>query len=621
MLIKQIKRFFIGKPLKNEALDGEKFGIFYGLPILSSDAISSVAYAGQEMLAILIPVAGIAAYGKLNALTTAIILLMGILVLSYRQTIDNYPSGGGAYIVAKENIGIIPGVTAGAALAVNYVLTVAVSVASGVEQITSTWGHLKPYAVVICVVLILLLMLVNLRGVQESSKIFAFPAYAFILAILALIICGFIKLKTGYVPPEPILPAAKPMTLLVMLTAFACGCTALTGVEAISNAVPNFKSPSTKYAKRVLVLLALIILVLFGGTSMLANYYHVVPGEDAMLILIAKEVFGNGFMLYTVATTIFIILILAANTAYSAFPMLISIMAREGFAPRQLSKRGDRLSYDNGIVSLSAIAIVLIIAFNASVSSLIGLYAIGVFISFSLSQGGMFMKWIRHREGHWLPKAIINGTGGVITAIVVVIIAVTKFHEGAWLVVFLIPIMIYVMMKVKRHYEAVLKQLKLKPEELDAYKASKAGYQNRVIVPIESINKASLRALRYARTISENVTAFSVVIDGEEGKKFREKYDQLDTDITLIIKYSPYRKVVEPLLKYIESADYDYLPGDMITVILPQFIVRKWWHKYLHNNTLLYIEKQLMKHKHIVVSIMPLQLKDDVLVMGDSEIR
>jgi len=616
-MVKWIKRFLIGRPLKNEALEGEKLGILFGLPILSSDAISSVAYAGQEILIVLIPAVGVAAYGQLTAISAGIIALMVILVLSYRQTIDSYPSGGGAYIVAKDNIGVLAGVTAGGALAVNYVLTVAVSVASGVEQITSTWDFLEPYSVEMSVILILLLMLGNLRGIRESAKIFAFPAYAFALAILGLIIAGFVKLKLGYVPAEPKLPATHPLTAMLALKAFSCGCAALTGVEAISNAVPNFRNPPTKYAKRVLVLLGLTIVILFGGTSLLANVYHVVPGENALLILIAREVFGEGAILYFIAATIFIILVLAANTAYTAFPMLISIMAKEGFAPRQLALRGDRLSYDNGIIALSAVAILLIVAFKASVSSLIGLYAIGVFISFSLSQSGMLIKWLRTRTPHWQLKAFINGLGAFVTSIVVVIIAFTKFHEGSWLVVVLMPILVYSMLKIKKHYMSVHRQLKLEPEQFEEFETQQ-HYNNRIIVPIDSINKKSIRALKYAQTISPNVTAFSVVIDEEAAEKLREKFEWLKTDIPLIIKYSPFRKVVEPLVKYIESTEYEYQRGDIITVILPQFGVRRWWHRFLHNNSLAYIEKQLLRHKHIVVSVMPLQLKDDDVVMGHS---
>lgn len=613
----RIKRALIGKPLGNEALNDERYGILWGLPILASDAISSVAYAGQEMLFVLVPAIGALAYGKLTYITAAIIGLLALLVVSYRQTIENYPNGGGAYVVAKENLGIFAGVTAGAALSVDYVLTVAVSISSGIEQITSAIQPLLPYKVPLCIAMVLLLMVGNLRGIRESSKIFSIPTYAFIVAIVSMLVAGFINIINGNIPPEPVLkPATQSLTLLLILRAFSNGCTALTGVEAVSNAVPNFKEPSTKHAKKVLLLLALIVIVLFGGTSfMLANYYHIVPGEKAVLVQMAEQIFGRGFMFYYITATTFTILVLAANTAYSGFPLLISVVAREGYAPRQLSMRGDRLSYSNGIIVLSAVAALLIIVFKAQVTSLIGLYAIGVFISFTLSQTGMLKKWLLHRGKNWLPKAVVNGLGAFLTATAVVIIAITKFNEGAWIVVILIPILVTMMLKVKKHYTAVARQLRLSKDELANVDIEHNIYRNRVIVPIESVNKASIRAVRYARTISDHVIVFSVSIDEEESRKVKEKWDLLKTDIPIIIKYSPFRKVVEPLLQFIKSAEYDYKKGDMITVILPQFSVRKWWHSLLHNHTRVFIERELLKHKHIVVSTMPLQLKDDSLVL------
>ncbi|HEX2947665.1 MAG TPA: APC family permease [Clostridia bacterium] len=612
------KRFLIGKPLQNEAEGEQKYGILWGLPILASDAISSVAYAGQEILLVLLPAIGILAYGQLSYISFAIIGLLALLMLSYRQTIKSYPNGGGAYIVAKDNLGIIAGVTAGAALSVDYILTVAVSVSSGVEQVTSAFLPLRPYTVVISVLMVLLLMIGNLRGIRESSRIFGIPAYAFIIAMLSMLVVGFIKLKGGYIPPEPTIQSiGEPITMILILKAFSSGCSALTGVEAVSNAVPNFKHPSVKHARTVLLLLSIIILVLFGGTSLMANAYHVVPGEKALLILMAEEVFGRNIMFYYLMATTFIILVLAANTAYSGFPLLVAVMAKEGYVPRQLSMRGDRLSYSNGILVLSLVSAILIIVFKAKVTALIGLYAVGVFISFTLSQTGMFVKWIKTKEGHWLAKALVNGTGAVVTAVTVVIIAFTKFEEGAWVVVLLIPILIFMMLKVKKHYVAVKKQLRLKPEELAEIDVDHSAYVNRVIVPIESVNRSSVRALRYAMTISNNVIAFSVQTSDEEERELKGKYLKLNTGIPLIVKYSPYRKVVEPLLKFIESAEYEYEKGDMITVILPQFTVKRWWHSVLHNHTRIFVQRELLKHKHIVVAVMPLQLKDDNEVLSN----
>lgn len=625
-MFNSLKRFLIGRPLKNADIHGEKYRVGWGLPILASDAISSVAYAGEEMLLVMIPIIGLMSYRYVFYISLAIIGLLLLLMFSYRQTIDSYPNGGGAYIVAKENLGVFAGVAAGASLSIDYTLTVAVSVSSGVQQLTSAFTGLKPFTVLICVFLVLLLMVGNLRGIKESSKLFGLPAYIFILAILSMIVTGFYKYFSGAPISEPIPSSAYygtgAVSLMLILRAFSNGCSALTGIEAVSNAVPNFREPSAKHAKTVLLLLALIILVLFGGTSILVNIYHPTPGEGQQTVLVdmANQIFGRGglfntSMFYLITGSLFVILILAANTAFSGFPMLISVMANDGFVPRQLKMRGDRLSYSNGIIILSALSIMLIVMFRANVSRLIGLYAIGVFISFTLSQTGMLLRWRRNKGKNWKPKAFINGLGAFVTAIVVVIIAITKFFEGAFLVVFLVPVLMLLMLKVKKHYFAISKQLRIREEEYNTIDITKDQYRNRVIVPIESINKSSIRALRYARTISDSVTAFIVAVDEESEEKIRNNYSRIKTDIPLIVKYSPFRKVVEPLLKYIRSEEYNYQEGDMITVILPQFSVHKWWHQLLHNQTRLFIERELMKHKHIVVSTMPLQMKDDNIAL------
>lgn len=610
---KQIRKVLFGRPLRTADLKKEKLGVLWGLPMLSSDAISSVAYAGQEMLLVMLPAVGILAYGKMSLLSWCIIGLLAILVISYRQTIDAYPGGGGAFTVAKENLGPVWGMMAGAALTVGYIMTVAVSISSGVEQIVSAFQFLIPYKVPLAVGLVVLLMVGNLRGIRESAKMFGLPAYAFVLGMLIMIGTGAIKAAMGYVPSEPDL--GKPVaavTLLLLLKAFAAGCTALTGVEAVSNSVPNFKKPAAKHAKMVLLLLALIILVLFAGTSAIANIYHVVPGDhDAMLILIAYEIFGNSFMYYYITATTFIILILAANTAFSGFPVLVAVMSKEEFAPKQLSMRGDRLSFDNGIIALSVISILLIIGFSADVTSLIGLYAIGVFISFTLSQTGMLMRWLRSTDPKRKLKAFINGFGAFITALISVIIAVAKFTEGAWIVIVLIPLMVFLMDKVNMHYFSVRRQLNVSQKDLAEEDYFDQAYKNKIIVPVENLNLTSVRTLRYAMTISDDVVAFHISMDDEDADKIQADFDALELEIPLVIKMSPYRKVVDPLLRYIESSEYDRSPGDMITVLISDFMIRKWWHLFLHNNTTHYIEKSLLKHKHIVVSIMPYQLHDD----------
>ncbi len=624
-LKKGIKRVLIGRPLKNEALADQKYGVLWGLPILSSDAISSVAYAGQEILTVLVPVIGGLAFKQLTYISAAIVGLLLILMLSYRQTIDCYPSGGGAYIVAKDNLGILAGVTAGAALSIDYIMTVAVSISSGVEQLATAFPDVKPYSVPVTLFLIILLMVGNLRGIRESAKMFGIPAYAFMFALVSMIITGFVKLASGAPPAVDLPKQIEPLTLFLILKAFSSGCAAVTGIEAVSNAVPNFKEVSTKNAKHVLLILSIVIFVLFGGTSILANYYPVNPAKGAVLVQEAGIIFsGSGLlpniMYYFIVSTLIIILVLAANTAFSGFPMLISIVARDGYAPRQLSMRGDRLSYSNGILLLSVVAGILVIAFNAQVSKLIGLYAVGVFISFTLSQTGMFIRWKRNKSKGWVVKACINGLGAIVTGVTVIIIAVAKFHEGSWIVVFAVPILVFLMLKTKRHYNALSKQLKITPEELSTVDLNTATYSNRVIVPLDSVNRASVRALRFAKTISENVVAFHVSINEENAQRVKEQYAMLNTGIPLTVKYSPTKTIVDSLSRYIESVEYDYKKGDMITVLLPQFVTKKWWHSLLHNRSTRFIKSELLKHKHIVVMTMPLQLKGDdyVLRVGKS---
>ena len=613
----KFKRWIIGKPLENEALKDEKYSIFWGLPILASDAISSVAYATEEILLVLIPVIGILAYHQLSLVSAAIVILLAVLTFSYRQTIESYPNGGGAYIVASDNLNAHAGVVAGSALAIDYTLTVAVSISAGTAAITSAFPHLFSYRVEICLFILMLLFFGNLRGIRESAKLFGVPSYAFMLAIITMIGVGIAKIHFGgYRPPEPIFPAGRdigPITILLLLRAFSSGCTALTGVEAVSNAVPNFQKPAVKHARMVLVLLSFIVFILFGGTSYLANLYHVVPQEGkTILSQIAQEIFGRSAMYYFIQAVTATILALAANTAYAGFPMLLSVMARDGYAPRQLAQRGERLSYSNGIFILTLMAALLIVVFKGDTHLLIPLYAVGVFTSFTLSQFGMFMRWLRGKEKGWLHKAIVNGIGAFATLAAVIIIGVTKFSHGAWIVIVVIPIMMSIFLKIKQHYVAIAKQLRLSSEEIEQIDLSKETYRNHVIIPVESINRASIRALKYAKTISDNIVAFNISIDEEAEARIKAKWSKLHTDIPLIVKYSPYRKVLEPFMEFIENyVEHAYQKGDMITVILPQFSVQKWWHHILHNQTRFFLQNELLKHRHIVVATIPLQLRKD----------
>ena len=614
-MIDNIKRFLIGKPLESEEIEGQKYSVLWGLPILASDAISSVAYAGEEILRVLVPVIGLLAFSKLTLLTLLIIGLLFILTLLDMQTIRCYPNGGGSYIVASTNLGIIPGLTAGAALIVDYTLTVAVSISAAAAAITSAVPSLLPYNVPICLLLLIVIMIGNLRGIRESSRMFSFPTYIFLISILIMIVVGIVDYALGIkhpvVPTEVLTNQLGSVSLILLLSAFSNGCTAITGLEAVSNAVPNFKEPQVKNARKVLVLVAVCVCVIFGGVSLLARLYQITPTVDkTVLSMIASHIFGNNFMYYLIQATTAILLAMAANTSFSGFPMLVSLISKNGYAPRQLSARGDRLSFSNGIIALTVMAAILIIVFHGSTTKLIPLYAIGVFLAFTLSQFGMFKKWLNERGDHWFHYAVRNAFGATVTSAVVVIIAITKFSHGAWIVIIVIPILIFLMLKVKKHYIDVSNHLRVPSEAIEEGRIPNDIYVNHVIVPVESINRASLRALKYARSISDNIIAFNVSIDEEHGTKVKERFDSLNTGIPMIIKYSPYRKIVGPLIEFIQSEEYGITKGNIITVVLPEFVVEKWWQRLLHNQTGKYVSRQLLKHKGIVIATIPLQLKE-----------
>lgn len=609
-MLSKIKNFLIGKPLANEELQGEKLNVFWGLPIMASDAISSVAYAVEEILWVLVPVAGLMAYKDMFFVAIAIIILLLALVFSYRQTINSYPHGGGSYTVAKENLGELPGLVACASLVIGYILTVAVSTSAGTAAITSAIPALLPYSVGITVFLIILMTIGNLRGVRESARIFAIPTYIFIVSMLVMIITGLIKVYfLGYEPSTTfIIPeATKDITFFLLIRAFAAGCSGLTGVEAVSNAVPNFSNPAQKNAKRVLSLLALFVVLIFGGTSYMATLYHAVPNYNiTVLSQIASQVFGNGFMYYLLQVATAVILVMAANTSYAGLPTLLSLVARDGYAPRQFSMRGGRLGYSNGIIALSIAAAILVIVYKGETHNLVPLYAIGVFISFTLSQLGMLMKWVRSKEKGWIHKAIINGLGALMTTITAIIIAYSKMLEGAWISIVLIIVTVYLMKIIHRHYKDVARQLKLMPEDV-ARETNSINVKKYMIVLVGSLNKSVLKAINYARQLSndENIVAFNISIDKESSDNIEAKWKECNIPIPLVVKYSPYREIIGPLIKYIESEEHESGPGDMITVVMPQFVVSKAWKNILHNQTAYVIRQKLLHDRHIAIISVP----------------
>jgi amino acid transporter len=615
-MLKNINSLLLGKKLETTRLHEEKYSVFWGLPVLASDAISSVAYAVEEILWALVPVIGAASYILVPKIALAIIMLLVILTFSYRQIVQAYPGGGGAYIVARENLRTEFGLVVGASLTVDYILTVAVSICAGTAAFTSAFPYFYSHRVAISLLIIALVTIGNLRGVRESAKVFSLPTYAFIFCVLILITAGIWQANTGTIIPMQQIPEStvafgtQLIFLFLLLKAFSSGCAAVTGVEAICDAVPNFKEPSVKNSKKAYLLLAFAVMITFGGITYLATIYHTVPNlHQTVISQIAAHVFGKGFMFYAIQATTTIILAMAANTAFAGFPTLLSIIAQEGYVPRQFSIRGRRLGFSNGIMLLAIAAGILVIVFRAETHLLIPLYALGVFTSFTIAQAGIFMHWIRLKPKGWHYKALVNGLGAIITFITVIVVAVTKFISGAWIVLLVIPLLVIAMLKVRSHYTVIAKQLDIPNDMIENLKIDlpRTPY---VIVPIQSLNVMVIKALRYAKSISDKVEVFHIETHEGEADKLRAKWAKLKTDIPLIIKLSPYREIVKPLNEYINSSEHASKPGDIITILLPQFIVPKAWQMFLHNNTSLIIGSSLLTNRHIVVSLLPFYIDE-----------
>lgn len=615
-MLKKFLDILIGQPLANEQSASEKYNVPFGLAVMASDAVSSVAYAAQEILLVLLPVIGVLSYKWLSTVSFMIIGLLFILGISYIQIIKAYPHGGGAYIVAKENLGVTPGLIAGAALLLDYILTVAVSASAGVAAITSAFPALHDQKVAITVGLIIVLTILNLRGVGESSKIFSIPTYLFIFSMLFMIVYGLIRYSMYGVTTQPMVHEAVKSSgqigLFLILRAFSSGCSALTGIEAVSNSVPNFKEPSQKNAIKVMILLITTIFLIFGGTSILARFYHAVYFRNSKITVLAQIAFGvfggRTFMFYVIQVTTAIILIMACNTAFTGFPMLMSVIAKDGYMPRSFATRGKRLSYSNGIVFLTFIACVLTLIFKADTDLLINLYSVGVFLSFVLAQTGMIIHWHKSTEPGRVKGKVINGLGAIITLVTTVVIMSVKFEEGAWVVILLIPILAYMMMKIKRHYNKVADGLRTSEDELKDFEIND-HFNHIIVVPISSLNKATLGALKYARSITPDVIALNVSPNKAYIEKLQGRWKELNTDILLVCKYSPYRAVINPLIEYIGIIAKAADKNEKVTVVLPQFMTNGWGGQFLHNHTGLILREALLKYDNIVISMYPYHLK------------
>ena len=601
-----LKRLLVGKPIPSHLAHHERLSRLTGLAVLSSDALSSVAYATDFILATLV-VAGVAAFRYAVPISIVIATLLAIVAFSYRQTIHAYPTGGGAYIVAKENISPLAGLIAAASLLVDYTLTVAVSISAGVLAITSAFPQLDQHRVVMCLFFLAILMVGNLRGIRESGQIFAVPTYFFVFSIGVLLAAGIYRYLSGSVAPvDTALPREAghaPLTTFLLLTAFANGCTAMTGVEAVSNGVPAFRPPESKNASATLIAMAILAITMFVGITILAHAYGVVPtAAESGVSQLGRAIFGGGTWAYyalQAATTL--ILVLAANTAYADFPRLASIVSRDGYLPRQFMNQGDRLAFSNGILVLSFFAAVLIVAFGGDTQSLLPLYMIGVFVSFTLSQAGMVIHWRNSKEPGWRTSAAVNGFGAVVTGIVLIIVAVTKTFEGAWIVLLLIPLIVMLFNATRRHYTHVASELTLR-----GY-APQPRAHNTVLVPVGGLQRAVVEALRYAETLSDDVRAIYVDVDPAGTEQVRREWETWGGRVTLVVLPSPYRSLMEPLLEYIEQVG-DERPNNYVTVILPEFVPRRWWQHLLHNQRALLIKGALLFRPNTVVTSVPFHL-------------
>ena len=619
--------WLLGRPLSTADAPHQTIGKKVGLAVFASDALSSTAYATQEILVVL-AAAGAAAFSLAFPISIAIVILLVIVTISYEQTIHAYPGGGGAYIVARDNLGELPAQTAGAALLTDYILTVAVSISSGVAQITSAFPAVYAWRVELAVGLVLLVMLVNLRGVKESGAIFAVPTYFFLVMMVITVSLGFVRLLMGTLgtvpnpPPMETVQTMQAVSLFLILHAFASGTTALTGVEAISNGITAFKEPKSRNAGITLIWMSAILGTLFLGITFLSGKIGAVPSEqETVFSQLAETVFGGqGLPYLLMITSTTLILIMAANTSFADFPRLGALHAGDGFLPRQLTFKGSRLVYSRGIVALALIASALIIVFRASVTALIPLYAIGVFLSFTLSQTGMARRWWKSghlepgqtivepgstvvHDSRWQVKMVINSVGAVATAVVMLVFAVTKFRDGAWVILVLVPVLVACFFAIHHHYKDLAKRL-----SLEDYQHAPRVSRQRVILPISGVHRGTLAALRYARTLSQDITVVHVSIDPADAEKVRRKWEFWGEGVRLVILESPYRLFVEPLLQYIDLIDAQRQPNEVITVIVPEFVPKRRWQTLLHTNTALTLRLALRSKPGIIVTDVPYQL-------------
>ncbi|MEX0786007.1 MAG: APC family permease [Dehalococcoidia bacterium] len=607
------KRVVVGTPLATSQLLEERLSKLKALAVFSSNNLSSSAYATEEILLILV-LAGTGVFSASIPISIAIVLLVGVVALSYSQVIVAYPNGGGSYVVAKENLGMTPGITAGASLIVDYTLTVAVSTAAGVAAITSAAPELHDQRVLIASLFVVALTLANLRGLRESGTYFAIPTYFFIVSFAGMIVVGLVRLALGHdlspeAPSDIIEPGTGALGLFLILRAFSSGSAALTGIEAVSNGVPSFKPPEARNANATLAWMVVILAFFFLGLTVLAYQLDVQPSETKTVVAqVAEGVFGTTPLFYIVQATTTMILILAANTSFVGLPALASVMAKDRVLPRQFSFRGDRLAFSHGIVVLGLASIGLLIVFQADTHALIPLYAVGVFIGFTLSQAGLALRWYRDGSASARRSMVINAVGAAATGIVALIIALTKFVDGAWITLAAIGVLVIVLQRIYHHYARVEQQLSVETAPPAPPLRDERGPARPIIVPVEELNQAVLRTLDYARSLSNNVTAVHVSDEVEQGEALRAQWDRMVTDIPIVIIESPYRSFLAPMLAYIDAVDRAD-PGAYITVVLPEFVPAHFWEGILHNQSAVPLKRALLHRPNTVLIDVPYHLR------------
>ena len=605
MKISAVKKLFVGSPLATAQARHERLSKPSALAVFSSDALSSVAYATEEILLVLM-VAGTAALAYSIPIGIAIAVLIAVVVSSYRQTILAYPQGGGAYIVTKDNLGQLSGLISAGALLIDYVLTVAVSVAAGVAALTSAFPALYGYRVPLGVFVIAGIAIMNLRGLRESSNLFALPTYLFVVSFAGMLAYGFVRWVAEWEPPPPPavdVPLTESLTVFLVLRAFSSGCAALTGVEAVSDGVPAFRAPEARNARVVLAWLGVILITLFVGVTFLTHHFHVLPrAEETVVSQLARLIFGGGLLYYEIQAVTMLILVFAANTAFADFPRLAYFLARDSFIPRQFATRGDRLVFSNGILILGGLAAVLVAVFGGDTSALIPLYAVGVFLSFTLSQASMVRRWLTRREEGWRWRWALNAVGAATTGVVMLVIATTKFSHGAWMVVLLIPFLVLIFVMIHRHYTDVARQL-----SLDDY-GGPPPIDHTVLVLVGDLHRGVAAALRYAQTLSASVKAVYVELDPERTQKLEERWGRWGLGIPLVVLTSPYRSLLTPFLDYVNHL---LALGErhVVTIVIPEFVPARWWQHLLHNQTALLIKGALLFRKGVVVVDVPFHLR------------